>query len=344
MPKTAERDAAKVGQASGGGRQGRSQTPPAYGVRMVDQRGGKPGGLALLPWSKVDVTFAAWYALTKNVDTALAKTKQQIGGPFPPDYVPPPRRVAKASPTSTTVTSTATSAPSSSGPAISIDPLEGGMSVQPGFGTLPDAKAEDPAHPMRGVEGLLGVPAMLPATIDDITHPKVPTGSRIPRARKWISRASAVWDLYDVPQSLYDATLAPLINATNRPDQATRAQFSMVAIESEQLELQEAMGILTQAGLATDEDREWALAYQQQLEREHRDLQDLLASGRLQGAFKAGWPVIDFVPGGSLLPQIEPGTQTFDDAERRIRLKNVGDCPRCDARPFKGTIVDHGPR
>lgn len=349
MAKTAKRDTGPVAQASSLGRHGRAKSPPAYGVGVVDQRRGQQG-MALLPWSKVDVTFNAFFALTKDVDVALAKTKQQIGGPFPSDYVPPPRRATRAS----------TSAVEGGAPerAISIDPLEGGSSsVPPGspstststststdFGTLPNPKAEDPAHPLGGKEGLLGVPFMIPPSIGDIVDPKVPADSRIPGARKWFKRAGAVWDLYDVPQSLYDATLAPLINSSHRADQATRAQFSMVAIESEQLELQEAMGILTQAGVATDEDRQWALDYQQQLEDEHLALQNLLASGKLQGPLKAGWPVIDFVPGGSLLPQIEPGTQTFDEAERQIRLKDIGDCPRCEVRPFKGTVVDHGPR
>lgn len=52
-------------------------------------------GMGKLPWSMVDVTYNAWYARTKNVDEALAKTKRQIGGSFPEDYVPPQRRGAQ---------------------------------------------------------------------------------------------------------------------------------------------------------------------------------------------------------------------------------------------------------
>jgi hypothetical protein len=85
----------------------RALQPPPYGLEFVDreiiqrmpqastgaaviQR--QPSGK--LPWSRVDVTFNAWYAKMKNVDRALAQTKAQIGGPYPADYVPPPRRRA----------------------------------------------------------------------------------------------------------------------------------------------------------------------------------------------------------------------------------------------------------
>jgi hypothetical protein len=302
-----------------------------------------------LSWAKVDTTFNAWYAKTKDVESALAKTKQLIGGPFPDDYVPPPRRVSPK-PTTPAGPGVSVDAGTSADPGVlaTIDSsadavcssMPSGPLPAPDFGTL-DPKGEDPAHPLGGWEGLAGVPFMIPSDVGkEILNPKIPADTRFPGARKFVKRAGAVWDLYDVPQSLYDATLAPLINNVHRPNQETRAQYSMLAIEGDLLELHQAMGILTEAGLATEADREWAINQQQQLEDEHTKLQDLLDSGALQGPFKAGWPVIDFIPGGSLVPQIVPGTKAFDDAERLIRLKDIGDCPRCDARPFKGTVVD----
>lgn len=49
-----------------------------------------------LDQSTVDVTFNAFWDQTKRsaagIDWALQQTKEQIGGPMPPNYVPPPRR------------------------------------------------------------------------------------------------------------------------------------------------------------------------------------------------------------------------------------------------------------
>ncbi|MFT3775169.1 MAG: pre-toxin TG domain-containing protein [Minicystis sp.] len=49
-----------------------------------------------LPVERVDVTFNAWWKelgrTPETIAAALQKTKQQIGGPMPPGYVPPPLR------------------------------------------------------------------------------------------------------------------------------------------------------------------------------------------------------------------------------------------------------------
>jgi hypothetical protein len=309
-----------------------------------------------VPWNTVDVTFNAWWkeygGKPDAIARALQRTREQIGPSMPSDYVPPPLRVKKAPAVGATPPSKIDDGPPP--PYASWEAYnesrresaaaEGGGDIgplpAPDYGTL-DPKDEDPAHPLGGWEGLGGVPFMIPSDVGkEVLNPKVPAGSRIPGIRKAIGRAGAAWDLYDTPQTLYDSMLAPLINNVHRPNQAARAQYSMMAIESELIELHQAMAILTDAGLATEADQEWAMNQQLQLEDEHARLQDLLDSGALQGPFKSGWPAIEFIPGGSLLPQIEPGTKTFDDAERLIRFKDIGDCPRCDERPFKGTVVD----
>jgi hypothetical protein len=49
-----------------------------------------------LPTHVVDMTFNAWWQVYGNkpsmIDQALKKTRKQIGGPMPANYVPPPRR------------------------------------------------------------------------------------------------------------------------------------------------------------------------------------------------------------------------------------------------------------
>ncbi|MDC8016254.1 RHS repeat-associated core domain-containing protein [Tahibacter soli] len=209
------------------------------------------------------------------------------------------------------------------------DPGMPSPSTHPSF----DPAGEDPAHPFGGWEGLGAVPglAFYSPMLGDAMH-----------AQSLIGKAGGIWDLYDVPQTLYDSMPAPLINNIHRPNQHVRAQMTVLRIEQEVQALSDAMQLLTENGADTPAVREAALSYRAQLEADYVNLKAIMngeSDLQFAGPFKAGWPAIDFIPGGSFFPQLEPGTPAFEQAEQYIWYKDIGDCPRC-VSPFEGTVVD----